>query len=87
MLPSIPTCSPSETGPLDLLQHYYASQEAAEQFVHLQKRLLTKLNAVRKKLKNKEFALLKQLKASEAHEETKKQADLLMANVYRWVYG
>lgn len=83
MLPSIPTCTPVQTGPLALLQHYYATQESAEQFTELKQRLLAKLQGARKKLVSKEAALLKQLRASEAHEETKKQGDLLMANVYR----
>lgn len=70
---------------LQLLEQCYATHEAGEGFAALRQRLLTKLQSARKRLRNTVASLQSQLDACMAHEEVKKRADLLMANVYRYV--
>lgn len=72
---------------LQLLEQSYATHEAGETFAALRQRLLTKLQAARKRLKNTVASLQSQLNACQAHEDVRKRADLLMANVYRCVGG
>lgn len=87
LLPDVPGYASAQASCLQLLERCYASHEAGESFATLRQRLLTKLQAARKRLKNTVASLRSQLDACQAHEEVRKRADLLMANVYRSVDG
>ena len=69
----------------DMLDDYYRHLQAAELHASLHQSLTAAVKAALKKARGKVFSFKKQLAAAEDSGQVQKTADMIMANVYRWV--
>jgi hypothetical protein len=70
-----------------LLEAYYSSLQASELHAALHQRLSAAARGALKKARGRVAAFRQQLAAAEGAGGVQRQADIIMANVYRWGAG
>jgi hypothetical protein len=71
----------------ELVEAYYSSLQASELHASLHQKLTAAARGALKKARSRVTAFQQQLAAAEGVGAVQRRADIIMANVYRWVGG
>lgn len=69
-----------------MLDGYYASAQVSDLHAALHQRLSTAVKSALKKAKGRVLSFEQQLRNVDLVHQVQKEADMIMANVYRWVH-